>query len=156
MPGITFCITSAFGEDEGRGDASGSCLGYAHDNIYIDIMSYLTYIYYMNITDKPLVWLKSEVKTPPFSKTARLEAGFLLRKLQLGEMLSMPHSRPIPSIGPNCHELRIGDKNLIWRIIYRIDTDAIIILHVFDKKTGKTPKQVLDLCKQRMKFYDSI
>ncbi len=31
---------------------------------------------------KPLVWLKGEVKTPPFSSQARLEAGFLLRKLQ--------------------------------------------------------------------------
>ena len=109
----------------------------------------------MNITDKPLVWLRNEIKTPPFSKNARLEAGFLLRKLQLGEILSMPHSRPMPSIGPNCHELRIRDKNLIWRIIYRIDFDAIIILHVFDKKTNRTPKQVIELCKHRLKLYDS-
>jgi len=110
----------------------------------------------MNANDKPLVWLYSEIKTPPFSKTARLEAGFLLRKLQLGETLSMPHSRPMPTIGARCHELRIKDKNLIWRIIYRIDSDAIIILHVFDKKTNKTPKQVTELCKKRLKLYDSI
>jgi len=31
--------------------------------------------------NKPLIWLKGEVKTPPFSTQARLEAGFLLRKL---------------------------------------------------------------------------
>jgi len=37
----------------------------------------------MNIDDKPFVWLYVEIKTPPFLKTARLEAGFLLRKLQL-------------------------------------------------------------------------
>lgn len=110
----------------------------------------------MNLDDKPLVWLHGEIKTPPFSKTARLEAGFLLRKLQLGEMLSMPQSRPMPSIGTRCHELRINDKNLTWRIIYRIDSDAIIILHVFDKKTNKTPKQVIEICKQRIKLYDSI
>lgn len=122
----------------------------------IDFMSNLTYIGTMNSTDKPLVWLHSEIKTPPFSKNARLEAGFLLRKLQLGEMLSMPHSRPMPSIGSNCHELRITEKNLIWRIVYRIDTDAIIILHVFDKKTNRTPKQVLELCKRRLKLYDSV
>ena len=110
----------------------------------------------MHITDKPLVWLHSEVKTPPFSKAARLEAGFLLRKLQLGEILSMPHSRPMPSIGPNCHELRIDDRNVTWRIIYRIDSEVIIILHIFDKKSNKTPQQVIALCKQRMKFYDSV
>lgn len=110
----------------------------------------------MEITERPLVWLYSEVKTPPFSESARLEAGFLHRKLQLGETLSMPHSRPMPSIGAKCHELRITDKNLIWRIIYRIDPDAIIILHVFDRKTNKTPKQVIELCKHRIKLYDSL
>jgi len=31
----------------------------------------------MDSYDKPLVWLHGEVKTPPFSKSARLEAGFL-------------------------------------------------------------------------------
>jgi len=48
---------------------------------------------------KPIVWLEGEIKTPPFSRAARLEAGFLLRRLQLGERLSLPHSRPMPSIG---------------------------------------------------------
>jgi len=109
----------------------------------------------MQSDDKPLVWLHGEIKTPPFSKDARLEAGFLLRKLQRGEMLAMPHSRPMPSIGQRCHELRINDKNLTWRIVYRIDEDAILILHVFEKKTNKTPKQVIEICKRRIKLYDS-
>ncbi|MBN1997753.1 type II toxin-antitoxin system RelE/ParE family toxin [candidate division KSB1 bacterium] len=110
----------------------------------------------MCINDKPLVWLQGEIKTPPFSLAARLEAGFLLRKLQKGEILSMPHARAMPSIGPRCYELRINDINLTWRIMYRIDPDAIIILHVFEKKTTKTPKQVIDLCQNRLKFYDSL
>jgi hypothetical protein len=49
-----------------------------------------------NLGDKPLVWLKGEVKTPPFSNQARLEAGLLLRRLQQGQGLSLPHSRPMP------------------------------------------------------------
>jgi hypothetical protein len=53
--------------------------------------------------------MKTEVKSPPFSKEARLEAGFLLRKLQKGQMLDMPHSRPMPAIGERCYELRIVD-----------------------------------------------
>ncbi len=36
----------------------------------------------MNPTDKPLVWLSGEIKTPPLSKDARIEAGYLLRMLQ--------------------------------------------------------------------------
>jgi len=58
------------------------------------------------------------------------------------------------SIGARCHELRINDEDSIWRIMYRIDTDAIIILEVFKKKSAKTPKRVLDVCKLRQKVYD--
>ena len=78
----------------------------------------------------------------------------MLRRLQAGENLSMPHSRPMPGIGRRCHELRIPDEQVTWRIIYRVDTDAVVILHVFDKKTSKTPKKAIDLCKARLKEYD--
>ena len=122
----------------------------------LDIMSNLTYIINMNINDKPLVWLHGEVKTPPFSQAARLEAGFLLRRLQRGEILTMPHARPMPSIGPRCYELRINDTNLTWRIIYRLDADAIVILAVFDKKTAQTPKQIIEICQKRLRYYDSL
>jgi phage-related protein len=106
--------------------------------------------------DKPLVWLHGEIKTPPFSKVARLEAGFLLRRLQSGEKLGLPWSRPMPSIGSRCHELRINDENIIWRIIYRIDTDAIVILDVFQKQTQRTPQNVIERCKKRIQMYDNI
>ncbi len=131
-------------------------LGYSETELAVDFMSFLTYIPIMIETDKPLVWLRSEIKTPPLSKEARLEAGFLLRRLQLGEILSMPHSRPLPGVGANCHELRINDRNLTWRIVYRIDADAILILHVFEKKTSRTPKKIIDLCIRRQKEYNSI
>lgn len=108
----------------------------------------------MNANDKPLVWLHGEVKSPSFSQAARLEAGMLLRKLQRGDAVSMPRARPIPSIGPRCHELRINDENKTWRIIYRIDTDAIVICEVFEKKTNRTPKRMIDVCQQRLKPYD--
>jgi hypothetical protein len=65
----------------------------------------------MSENDKPLVWIQGEVKSPPFSADARMKAGFLLRKLQKGDLLDMPDSRPMPSIGKNCHELRVNDKN---------------------------------------------
>jgi len=109
----------------------------------------------MKIQNKPLVWLHGEIKTPPFSSSARIEAGFLFRLLQMGETLSMPHSRPMHNIGKNCHELRINDENTTWRIIYRIDNDAIIILEVFSKKTQQTPKKIIDVCKKRIKEYDN-
>jgi phage-related protein len=109
----------------------------------------------MAMKDKPLVWLHGEIKTPPFSSKARIEAGYLLRRLQMGEKLSLPHSRPMPSIGARCHELRIEDENKAWRIVYRIDPDAIVILEVFEKTTRTTPKDVKENCKRRIRVYDS-
>ena len=105
-------------------------------------------------SDKPLVWLRGEIKTPPFSQAARVEAGYLLRRLQRGEMLGMPHSRPMPAIGLRCHELRINDADATRRIVYRIDSDAIVILEVFSKKTSKTPWAVVQACKRRLKEYE--
>ena len=117
-------------------------------------MSDLTYsLRVMN--DKPLVWLQGEIKTPPFSQAARLEAGYLLRQLQKGERLGMPHSRPMVTIGPRCHELRIDDDEVTWRIVYRTDPDAIVILEVFSKKTRTTPKVVIHACKRRLKEYEN-
>jgi len=105
-------------------------------------------------SDKPLVWLHGEVKQPPFSRDARLEAGYLLRKLQMGERLLMPHSRPMKTIGKGCHELRVHDENLTWRIVYRLDEDAMVIGEVFEKKSNKTPRWVIEACKRRFKEYD--
>lgn len=108
-----------------------------------------------NSDNKELFWLHGEVKTPPMSAEARIEAGYLLRKLQQGELLSMPHSRPMPSIGARCHELRIPDEKTTWRIVYRIDDNEILILEVFNKTTRETPKKIITVCKKRIRDYDS-
>src|SRR5271170_2664366 len=108
------------------------------------------------VSDRPLVWLHAEIKTPPFSAEARIEAGVLLRQLQRGDALSLPHSRPMPSIGSRCHELRIVDRDAAWRIIYRIDLDAIIIVEVFSKKDRKTLSSVIERCQERLQRYDKL
>jgi phage-related protein len=105
--------------------------------------------------EKPLRWLHGEVKTPPMSVEARREIGVLLRELQEGEQLSMPHSRPMPGIGSRCHELRVNDQNKTWRLVYRIDPEAIVILEVFEKKTSQTPQQVIEACQRRLKLYQA-
>jgi hypothetical protein len=52
----------------------------------------------VNPKDKPIVWLKSEIKSPPFSEQARIQAGYLLRLLQQGNKLEMPYSKKIPDL----------------------------------------------------------
>jgi len=104
---------------------------------------------------RALIILRGEIKTPPMSESARRETGFFLRRLQQGELLALPHSRPMPNIGPRCHELRINDEKKTWRIVYRIDDDAIVVVDVFEKKTQKTPRQVIANCQRRLRLYDA-
>jgi phage-related protein len=104
--------------------------------------------------DKPVVWLAGEVKTPPFSKEARVEAGFLLRRLQQGETLGMPQARPMPALGPRCYELRIRDEERSWRIMLRTDSDAVVIVDVFAKKARTTPRKEIEACRERLRRYD--
>jgi phage-related protein len=79
----------------------------------------------------------------------------LLRRLQRGEALSLPHSRPMPVLGVRCHELRVVDAGTTWRIVYRLDADAVIVAEVFSKKTRATPKAVLATCRRRFRAYDA-
>jgi phage-related protein len=109
----------------------------------------------MNPLDKPVLWLAGELKSPPMSREARLQGGYLLRMVQGGEMLSMPESRPMPTVGPRCHELRLSDRESAWRVIYRIDRDAILIAGAFHKKSRKTPRQLIDACRARLMAYDA-
>ena len=106
--------------------------------------------------EKPVVWLAGEVKTPPFSKEARVEAGFLLRRLQQGETLGMPQARPMPAVGRRCYELRIRDEERNWRIMVRVDSDAVVIADVLAKKASTTPRKVIEVCRERLRRYDEV
>src|SRR5256885_13123201 len=103
---------------------------------------------------KPLGWLHGEIKTPPFTAEGRKEAGYLLRLLQLGEKLGMPQAEPLPIVGPRCGALRIRDGVQNWRIMYRVDPDAVLIVDVYAKKTKRILHGIIDRCKKRLKRYD--
>ena len=109
----------------------------------------------MRRQDKPLYVEHGEIKTPPMSGQARIAVGYHLRLVQQGELLSMPLSRPMPRVGANCHELRIGDTqmNTEWRVMYFIDDIAIVVLEVWKKDTRQTPQWVIDVCQDRLKRY---
>lgn len=110
----------------------------------------------MSPHDKPIAWLSGVVRTPPFSTEARIEAGFLLRRLQRGESIGMPHSRPMPSVGPGCHELRIVDATVTWRLVYHVAPTAVVMLAVFAKKTAATPATVIVECRRRLASFHQV
>jgi len=106
--------------------------------------------------DKPLRWMLGTLQTPPVGRGARVEAGVLLRRIQRGESVGMPDSRPMPSIGRRVHELRVDDREArkTWRILYRIDPETILVVHWFEKRMQTTARRVIDLCKKRLGDYD--
>ncbi len=79
----------------------------------------------------------------------------LLRLLQAHQRLAMPHAEPLPVLGPRCGALRVRDAEHNWRIMYRLDADAVLVLEVYAKKTSKIPDEVVDRCKDRLKQYDA-
>jgi len=79
----------------------------------------------------------------------------LLRLLQEGEKLGMPLAEPLPEVGTRCGALRVRDAGHNWRIMYRIDADAVLILDVYPKKTRKIPDEVIRRCRDRLKRYDT-
>jgi hypothetical protein len=87
--------------------------------------------------------LHRQVKAPPFTDTAQIKVGVLLRQLQQGENLEMPYSRPMPSIGTRCYKLRLRDIDKNWRIIYRIDNTS-----------RETPDGIIDTYKKRLSKYE--
>ena len=103
---------------------------------------------------KPLFIKHGEIKTPPFTREGRREAGELLRRVQDGEKLSFPQSRPMPTVGPRCHEIRVRDAEHVWRIVYRIDKDAILVAGIFAKKGKSMQQRELATAKGRLALHD--
>lgn len=87
-----------------------------------------------------------------FPEDVRGELADALARLNEGHTLSMPLSRPMPSIGKSVHELRFRDRSGIYRVIYVfVGGGTIYLIHAFMKKAQSTPKQNIDLAKKRLK-----
>jgi phage-related protein len=72
--------------------------------------------------------------------------------LQNGDQLGMPLSRPIPSVANGVSELRMRDRDGIYRAFYYTQSPrGILVLHAFAKRTQATPKREFDLGKKRLK-----
>ena len=76
----------------------------------------------------------------------------LLALLAEGESLGMPVSRPMPTIAKGVHELRLRDKTGAYRVFcFTKVQDAILVFHLFKKKTQATPKKELAVAQKRLK-----
>jgi phage-related protein len=85
-----------------------------------------------------------------FPKEMRREAGHELYQVQKGRDPS--DWKPMPSIGTGVREIRIRDAVGAYRVIYIATlSDAIHVLHAFQKKSQKTARRDLDLAAARLR-----
>jgi phage-related protein len=83
-----------------------------------------------------------------FPLSIRREAGYQLDHVQHG--LEPDDWKPMPSIGQGVREIRLRDITGAFRVIYVAKfSDAVYVLHCFQKKTQKTSKPDLDLATSR-------
>ncbi|HMV37191.1 MAG TPA: type II toxin-antitoxin system RelE/ParE family toxin [Turneriella sp.] len=86
-----------------------------------------------------------------FSRSVRMELGKYIYQLQMGHKLSMPVSRPMPSVGLGAHEIRLKDEAGIYRVFYYLKVkEKVLVFHAFTKKTQATPKDEIRLGKSRL------
>ena len=86
------------------------------------------------------------------STAIRQQLGEAIRDLQKGMALSMPLSRPMPSVAPGVAELRVKDDARAVRVFYITKVaGAVLIFHGFEKTTQQTPKREIDLGRKRLK-----
>ncbi len=87
-----------------------------------------------------------------FPREVKKALGKAILELQYGLSIGLPLSRPMPSVAQGVHELRLKDKDGIYRVFYFTKMkNEILIIHAFKKKTQKTPKKDIDLAKKRLK-----
>lgn len=78
--------------------------------------------------------------------------GRLLRHVQHGRSLSMPHSLPMPIVALGVDELRVKDESGQYRaFVVRKTPRGILVLHVFMKKSRETPRDAIELARRRLK-----
>lgn len=102
---------------------------------------------------KEVVWhVKALEQLRKFPEDIKKDVGYLIHRLQMGDKLNAPYSKPIKSVEIGVNELRVKDASGAYRVFYYLKTsEGIIIFHAFKKKSQKTPKKEIELGKKNLK-----
>lgn len=102
---------------------------------------------------KPIRFHKSVARElKDLGTSAAEELADCLGQLADGDTLGLPVSRPMPSVENGVHELRIRDRTGNYRVFYFTKfAEAILVFHLFKKKTEQTPKLEIEAAKKRLK-----
>lgn len=100
------------------------------------------------MSERPLVWLGASLADlRAFPAGARRAAGYELRRVQLGLMPS--DWKAMSSVGAGVYEIRLH-TGLEHRVFYVARfTEAIYVLHAFEKKTRQTRRADIETGRRR-------
>ena len=100
---------------------------------------------------KPVRWLgDSHERIREFPHDARREAGYQLERVQAG--MEPVDRKPMPSVELGVSEIRVRDSTGAYRVIYVAKfSEAVYVIHAFQKKARKTPRPDIDLAGKRFR-----
>jgi len=101
-----------------------------------------------------IIYFSEQVQEAILTLPATLQAryiGLTDRMVEHGPNLGLPHT---DALGGGLFELRLKGAEGIARAMYCLVVDRqILVLHVFVKKTQRTPLKELKIARQRMKEF---
>ena len=99
---------------------------------------------------KRVEWLgDSRERIREFPGEAKRVAGYQLEKVQAGR--EPADWKPMPSIGVGVNEIRVREGGA-FRVIYVAKfSEAVYVLHAFQKKSRKTAKPDIELARKRFR-----
>jgi phage-related protein len=96
--------------------------------------------------------VKARIAIKAFPEGVRRELGKVIFDLQKGAGLSMPLSKPMPTVASGAEELRVKDRAGVYRVFYYLKlADSVLIFHAFSKKSQKTPIREIAIARKRLK-----
>lgn len=85
-------------------------------------------------------------------RAIREDLADAIARLEEGHMLSMPLSRPMPSIGHGAHEPRLRERSGVHRVVYvLLSKGSVVLLHAFKKTTEATAHRDIEIARARRK-----
>jgi phage-related protein len=100
------------------------------------------------MSERTIVWLGTSLTDlRVFPDDARRDAGYQLRRVQSGQMPS--DWKVLSSVGPGVYEIRVH-TGVEHRVFYVAKfSEAIYVLHAFEKKTRQTRSEDIDVARHR-------
>jgi len=102
------------------------------------------------VPDKPVVWLGSSLEdVRAFADGPRREAGYQLYRVQRG--FEPDDWKPMPTVGSGVVEIRVHVGGA-FRVLYVAKySEAVYVLHAFEKKGRKTRRSDLATARRRLR-----